>query len=139
MKILATLFSFAFCLTAFGADISLSWNPSVSTNANAYRVYAWTNLPSVSCAVSNAVEVVQVGSATNVTVTDIVPASYTFAATAVDTNTGAESQFSNFALWVVPEAPKVLTITPQVSTNLLDWQDITNVMGSKILFRLRIN
>ncbi|MDE2100744.1 MAG: hypothetical protein KGL39_26095 [Patescibacteria group bacterium] len=127
---LAWLLAFA-ARTVFATDVKLAWNPSVSTNVNAYRLYAWTNRPDAQCAISNAIQVVQLGAGTNTTLTDIVPASYTFAATAVDTNTAAESPFSNFAHWTVPTPPTYL-ITVQTSTNLITW---TN---TPIFFRLKI-
>jgi hypothetical protein len=60
-----------------------------------------------------------------------VPADYTFAATALDTNTAAESPFSNFAFWSVPAAPTYL-ITVQTSTNLITWSN------TPVFFRLQI-
>ncbi len=111
--------------------VILAWNPSVSTNVNAYRIYAWTNTADTNCQTTNAVEVVTSGNVTNATLTMLVARNYTFAATALVTNTGAESPFSNFAYYQVPAGPTYL-ITVQSSTNLTTW---TN---TQMFFRMQI-
>jgi hypothetical protein len=131
--LLISAFCFLFSTFAFAASglIPLAWNPSISPNVNAYRIYAWTNSPDTNCVATNAVQILTVGNVTNATLVCIVPASYTFAATALVTNTGAESPFSNFAYWQVPFGPTYL-ITVQSSTNLMTW---TN---TQMFFRLQI-
>ena len=112
--------------------VTLAWNPSVSTNITAYKIYAWTNCPDTNCIPTNAVQTLMVGNVTNATLNFLVPADYTFAATAVDTNTSAESQFSNFAYYKVPAGPTYF-ITVQSSTNLLVWSN------TPVFFRLQIH
>lgn len=120
-------------LSCVAQDVELRWNPSASTNVQAYRIYAWTNRPDAQCSISNAVQMVQVGNVTNTTLTDMIAASYTFGATAVITNgAGGESPLSNLAHWEIPPGPEYL-IAVQSSTNMIDW---TN---TPIFFRLKIS
>ena len=111
--------------------VTLLWDPSISANVNAYKIYAWTNSPDTNCIATNAVETVTVGNVTNATLVSLVPANYTFAVTALETNTGAESPMGNFAYYEVPAGPTFL-ITVQCSTNLTTW---TN---TSMFFRLQI-
>ena len=125
------------CMELFGVSsclangVTLIWFPSIYTNVNAYKIYAWTNSPDTNCIATNAVETATVGNVTNATLVSLVPANYTFAATAIETNTGAESPMSNFAYWEVPSGPSFL-VTVQSSTNLTTW---TN---TQMFFRLQI-
>ena len=112
-------------------SVTLSWNPSISTNVGAYKLYAWTNSPDTNCLFSNARQTLTVGNVTNATLNFLVGADYTFAATAVDTNNGVESQFSNFAWLHVAAAPTYL-VTVQSSTNLIVWSN------KPVFFRLQI-
>lgn len=117
-------------------SVQLTWQSS-STNANAYRIYCWTNLPDSQCTPANVVQTELVGNVTNVTLTNLLATHYTFAATAVDTNSGAESLFSNFADWPAIEPPSYL-VTVQTTTNLLTpWTTVTNSIGA-VFFRLVI-
>lgn len=123
--------------SACGQSVNLTWVASTYTNIGGYRIYAWTNLPDVQCSTSNAVQTTLAGNVTNVTLTGLLPTSYTFAATTVDTNTGAESLFSNFAHWPLAEPPGYL-VSVQSTTNLLTpWTTVTNASG-QLFFRLMI-
>ena len=125
------------CMELFGVSsclangVTLSWNPSITTNVNAYKIYEWTNSPDTNCIATNAVQTVTVGNVTNATLVSLVPANYTFGATAIETNTGAESPMSNFVYYEVPAGPTFL-VTVQSSTNLTTW---TN---TSMFFRLQI-
>ena len=128
--ILVCLLSLCLGLLAHGG-VNLSWVPSPDPNVNAYRLYAWTNAADTNCMATNAVEILTLGNGTNATLEALTPAPYTFALTALDTNSGAESPFSNFAYWQVPVPPTFL-VTVQCSSNLLTW---TN---TQMFFRLKI-
>lgn len=113
-----------------GNSLTLAWTPSVSTNVTNYRIYAWTNCSDASCQFSNAVQVAQVGSVTNATLTDLLPSRYTFAATSVITNgAGGESALSNLVHYEIPDG---VLVTVQSSTNLITW---TN---TPVFFRLKV-
>lgn len=124
---------FLIAFSACAADLPLVWNSSTDTNVNAYRIYGWTNTPDAQCVASNASGMFQVGYVTNASFQLLTAGDYTFAATAINTNTGAESLFSNFTHWHVPEAPTLL-INVQSSTNLIDWTNVPN-----LFFRLKIS
>jgi hypothetical protein len=118
--------------------VKLTWVSSTYTNVGGYRIYAWTNLPDAQCQQSNAVQTTLVGNVTAVQITRLLPTDYTFAATAVDTNSGAESLFSNFAHWPFIAPPSYL-ISVQSTTNLLTpWTTVTNSSG-QVFFRLVIS
>ncbi len=108
--------------------VTLAWNPSISTNVTAYKIYYGPS----SGAYTNAV---CVGGGTNVTLSNLTAGNtYYFAATAVDSN-NVESQFSNETSYAVPtnaySGPEYL-ITVQTSTNLITWSN------SPIFFRMKI-
>jgi sulfur transfer complex TusBCD TusB component (DsrH family) len=92
-------------------SVTLQWEPSPSTNVTNYKIYAWTNNPDANCLASNAVVTLALGNVTNATLQIQPQAVYTFAATAIATNSigtncfSSESQFSNFTYWQVPGAP----------------------------------
>lgn len=111
--------------------LTLAWDHPAETNANAFQIYTWTNTPDALCAASNAVQIIRVGDVTNATLEELHSGSYTFAATTLDTNTGAESVFSSFAYYTFPSPPSYL-VTVQTSTNLTTW---TN---TNLYFRLKI-
>lgn len=73
---------------ASAANVTLAWNPSVGTNVAGYRIYQGV-------ASGTYTNMVDVGNATNATLTNLVDGTtYFFAATAYD-NIGLESIFSN--------------------------------------------
>jgi len=95
-----------FCTFATGS-VSLTWNPSLSTNVVGYKIYY-----GVASGVYNTA--ISVTGSTNVTVTNLAGGiTYYFAATAVNTF-GAESPFSNETTYSVPtnSAPVTPVNTP---------------------------
>jgi Fibronectin type III domain len=130
---------------ALGASVKLSWDPSSDPRVIGYNVYYGT----VSRAYTNEISA---GSATTVTVTNLVEGvTYYFAVTAYD-DAGLESPFSNEAVYTVPlnasNQPSVLTSAKnsngqfsftlsgvagspyviEASTNLVNWEPVlTNV------------
>ena len=136
LALLATCLTF--CASAQSQSVLLTWNPSPSTNVNAYRIYCWTNLPDAQCAIPNALQSSLLGNVTSITLTNLLPTSYTFGATAVDTNTGNESLLSNLAHWTILSPPGYF-VTVQSTTNLAltPWTTVTNSSG-QIFFRLVI-
>jgi hypothetical protein len=138
LKPLTLLLTLACSLaTAVAQAVKLTWVSSTYTNVGGYRIYAWTNQPDAQCVQSNAVQTTLIGNVTGMTLTGLLPTDYTFAATAVDTNSGAESLFSNFAHWPLVEPPSYL-ISVQSTTNLLTpWTTVTNASG-QLFFRLVI-
>ena len=139
MKLITLLFAaFLFAAAALAQSVELTWNQSPDTNANAYRIYCWTNMPDARCAISNSLQNSLVGNVTNVTLTNLLSTYYTFAATAVDTNSGSESLFSNLAHWPLIQPPSYL-VSVQSTTNLLTpWATVTNSSG-QLFFRLVIS
>jgi len=78
-----------------GQSVTLAWDPSLSTNVVGYKIY-------YGVASHTYTNVVDVGSATNVTIPGLVKGTtYYFAATAYD-STGGQSDYSNEASYTVP-------------------------------------
>ena len=111
-------------VTVHAGIITLAWDPSSSTNAIGYFIYAGTNAPFCS---TNYTVKVDAGTNLTCTVSNIVPGLWTFAATARDTN-GLESDFSNTVTAEIPlPAPgNFRTVVLQYSGTILstNWQDM---------------
>jgi len=87
-------FDTSFSLFA-ASNVTLAWNPSISTNVAGYKIYY-----GLASGVYN--NTISVGNTTNATVTGLVEGTtYYFAATAFDA-LGTESQFSNETSYSVP-------------------------------------
>src|ERR1051325_2605499 len=101
--LLAAIFAVRFCA---GANVTMVWDPSPSTNVAAYRVYYGT----ASRVYSTYAQVS--APATNVVISNLVAGTtYYFGAKAVDP-TGSESGFSNEATYL----PSTTTITNTAPT-----------------------
>ena len=90
---------------AVAADVSLSWQPSASTNVIGYNIYYGTTS-------GNYTGKITVGNVTTTTISNLNSGTtYYFSATALDSN-GNESEFSNETEFLVPG---VLTLNAGVN------------------------
>lgn len=131
MKVVATLLiclalEIAGCVKVFGGSVQLQWNASPSPAVTNYFIYVGTNSMGV-------YETrIPVGTNCTVTLSNIQPAHYWFAATAQN-DTGGESPYSNEATWVVPSPP-----TGMVPV-ILQWGNAPGSLTNSLeLFRLKI-
>lgn len=108
-------------LTATAAEVRLAWDASPSTNVT-YQLYAHTNSFSTTSR-SNAVVRLNVGTNLTATVSDLMPATWYFAATA--NLPGIESDLSNVLVVEVPKPPdRMRTVVLQFSGSLTNFSDV---------------
>src|SRR5437588_11967925 len=100
ISLLLTIISAAVSFSAHAASVTLVWNPSPGTNVAGYNVY-------YGVASRTYTNKVNVGNATNATVSGLIEGTtYYFAVTAYDTY-GLESDYSNEMSYTVPITPAV--------------------------------
>jgi hypothetical protein len=128
-------------------SVTLSWDPSPSTNVSHYWIYSGFNS-------GQYVDKLNAGPGTQFTVTDLIAGkTYFFAATASDINGQESIKFSNEVSYTVPLPPLPpgsLTVTnPSVqitiqskTTTALTWSDVSvqsaPATGTNQVFRLKI-
>ncbi len=100
---------FGAALLATGANsVTLAWDPSPGQDIASYKIY----FGPASGVYTNTIDV---GNATNATITSLVSGvTYYFAATATDTS-GLESEFSNEVSYTVPAAVGPVPLSIQIS------------------------
>ncbi len=118
--VLLALFLLFGCIHAVAADVSLSWDPSVSTNISGYKVYVGNSS-------RNYGNPIQIGNQTAYTVTDLTDGTWYFAVTAFDVD-GNESDFSNEVSTTVGTSTHTCNINGDTSVNVLDLQALANVI-----------
>ena len=109
------------------ANVTLRWDRSPEdqlTNNFIYQVYAGTNLMS---GMMNSITNVNAGTNTQVTFTNMPPATWYFAATA--SQAGRESDMSNIAVYVIPSAKSkppgaMATMYLEMTLDLTNYTDV---------------
>jgi hypothetical protein len=117
---LPALFLLFACMRAIAADVSLAWNPSMSTNITGYRVYVGNSSRNYGTSI-------QIGIQTTYTVTGLTDGTYYFAVTAFDGN-GNESDFSNEVSKTIGSSGLTCNINGDGSVDVLDLQALANVI-----------
>ena len=103
------------CLSASAQTVRLVWNPSASLDVTNYNLYFGTNSGIY-------ISKIQVGTNCQATLSNMVPTTYYFAATAQGTN--GESPFSNEVSWEIPAPPTgMIPLILQDSVTLTNWTE----------------
>ena len=101
MKKLFGILLLLLALTVRAKDVKLTWTVSPDTNAVGYNIYCVCDC-STNTTPMNCTNIVDVGNASSVIITGLVPSTtYSFAATAYD-DFGDESEFSNWLIYTTP-------------------------------------
>ena len=108
------------------ANVTLAWDPSADPTVSGYRVY-------YGAATGNYTNLVDVGSATSITLSNLVPAAtYYFAATTYSL-AGMESAYSAEVSYLVPQLPAnqppTLNLIPDVTINQNAGTQTVNLSG----------
>lgn len=112
------LFLFGVLPEAMAADVSLAWDPSVSSNITGYKIYIGSSSGNYSTTVT-------IGNQTTYTLTGLSAGTYYFAVTAYDAN-GNESGYSNEVSKVISSSGPNCNINGDSSVNALDLQLLAN-------------
>jgi len=104
---------------AMAEDVSLAWDPSISSNIAGYKIYFGNSSGSYGAPVS-------IGNQTAYTITGLTSGTYYFAVTAFDTD-GNESDFSNEVSQIVSSG-RSCNINDDGAVNALDLQALANII-----------
>lgn len=105
---------------AIAADVSLAWDPSISTNISGYKVYVGSSSGTYNAPIA-------IGNQTTYTVTGLADGAWYFAVTAFDVD-GNESDFSNEVFQTIGASTTTCDVNGDSSINVLDLQALTNII-----------
>lgn len=105
---------------AAAADVSLAWDPSISSNISGYRLYIGSSSRSYGAPI-------QLGNQTAHTVTGLAAGTWYFSVTAFDVN-GNESGFSNEVSTVISGSIRTCDFNRDGTTNISDLQLLANAI-----------
>ncbi|MEJ2111656.1 MAG: dockerin type I domain-containing protein [Acidobacteriota bacterium] len=108
------------CFSLFAGDVSLAWDPSISSSVVGYKLYYGNASGSYDSFHT-------ITNQSSYTVTDLVADTYFFAVTAFD-SMGNESGFSNEVSAIVANSTTTCDINSDSSVNAIDIQAMVNIV-----------